>query len=220
MIANGKILILQTLNFGFLLLIIFSLVATDAVVIDSIVESDEHYSAVYYSRTISTGKNLGELSQLVDDLDDMDVKNDQYYEFYHKHILIVNEDLEFIVDIHYIDEVIWERINASSDLIIYNPRRKHFPMYNELAGMEQIEWEWYYLKKSDIILFWFSDGSPNPIVMFEYGKWMFPKNKPIFVGVDPNYERKFDVASLNDFHKNTEPSALMFKKNQRQRGDH
>ena len=74
----------------------------------------------------------------------------------------------------------------------------------------------------NMILFWFSRGSLNPIVLFEYGKWLmnlrpskealdYEKRcdsnrqynpdliiseyfgKPIFVGIDPEYQRKRDV---------------------------
>ena len=109
------------LTFVFPLVIIFSLAVPDFVFIDSLVESDQHYPAVDYRKSISANKNLGELPQLVNDLNKMEIKVDQFYEFYHRDILVVNDNLEFHVAIHYIDNVIWERINANSDLIMYNP---------------------------------------------------------------------------------------------------
>lgn len=84
------------------------------------------------------------------------------------------------------------------DIIIYNPRRKNFPIHDPEAAYHQIKWEFEFLDHAAMILFWFSRGSLNPIVLFEYGKWLMntrdPKGyKPIFVGIDPEYERKQDV---------------------------
>ena len=80
-----------------------------------------------------------------------------------------------------------------ADLIVYNPRRKNFPMDDKNAAEEQIRWEHEHIKKASIILFWFSRGSYNPIVMFEYGKELGRGNKGLLVGVDPEYVRADDV---------------------------
>lgn len=85
------------------------------------------------------------------------------------------------------------------DIVIYNPRREDFPIGDPNAAYEQIKWEFETLDKVDMILFWFSKGSLNPIVLFEYGKWLMNTRngevnyKPLFVGIDPEYERKQDV---------------------------
>ncbi|MFW6242977.1 MAG: nucleoside 2-deoxyribosyltransferase domain-containing protein [bacterium] len=80
------------------------------------------------------------------------------------------------------------------NLTIYNPRRENFPIHDPKAAEEQITWEYLKLKESDIISFWFSSGSLNPIVLYELGKWGTSEtNKKIVVGVDPDYERKQDV---------------------------
>lgn len=84
------------------------------------------------------------------------------------------------------------------DIVIFNPRRKDFPIGDPDATFEQIKWEFEFLNRADMILFWFSRGSLNPIVLFEYGKWLMNTRnklnyKPIFVGIDPKYERKQDV---------------------------
>lgn len=85
------------------------------------------------------------------------------------------------------------------NLTIYNPRRDNFPIHIPSAAEEQITWEFNKLKEADIISFWFSRGSLNPIVLYELGKWGFGNNKKIFnkkrilVGIDPEYERKQDV---------------------------
>ena len=83
-------------------------------------------------------------------------------------------------------------------IVIYNPRREDFPIDDPTAAKAQIEWEFEFLDHADLILFWFSKGSLNPIVLFEYGKWLMnlrndENYKPIFVGIDPEYKRKQDV---------------------------
>lgn len=80
-----------------------------------------------------------------------------------------------------------------SNMVILNPRRQNFPIHDPNASYEQIKWEWDKFRKAKLILFWFSRGSLNPIVLFEYGKWMTSKSKTIFVGIDPKYERKRDI---------------------------
>lgn len=94
---------------------------------------------------------------------------------------------------------------------IFNPRRKHFPIDNPNAKLEQIRWEYLmgYRLSLDAILFWFSIGSNNPIVLFELGCNLnrklappttpailcqcYAKKIPIFIGIHPKYERRADV---------------------------
>ena len=77
------------------------------------------------------------------------------------------------------------------DLTIYNPRRKVYPT-EENPLREQIEWEYERLRSADIVSFWFSGGSLNPITLFELGSALERGQCPI-VGVDLEYERYFDV---------------------------
>jgi hypothetical protein len=84
------------------------------------------------------------------------------------------------------------------DVVIYNPRRKNFPIGDKNEAYKQIHWEFTELDRADLILFWFSRGSLNPIVLFEYGKWLMNTRnnmgyKPLFIGIDPEYERRQDV---------------------------
>jgi len=79
------------------------------------------------------------------------------------------------------------------DLTIYNPRRKDFPIDDPNASEEQITWEYNHLRDSDIIIYWFSRGSINPIVLYELGKWGTASDKPIFIGIDKDYTRSIDV---------------------------
>ena len=79
------------------------------------------------------------------------------------------------------------------NLTIYNPRRKNFPIGDLNAAEQQITWEFNHLRDADIVTFWFSSGSLNPIVLYELGMWGNSCDRPIIVGIDPDYERKHDV---------------------------
>lgn len=71
------------------------------------------------------------------------------------------------------------------NIIIFNPR------CNEVPDEEfQTKWEHNRLKESDIISFWFSIGSLNPITLFEYGSYFKSRRKKIIVGCHPEYLRK------------------------------
>lgn len=76
---------------------------------------------------------------------------------------------------------------------LYNPRRVSYDHLNPALATEQIEWEYAALDRADAILFWFADGgSPQPITLFELGSWA-RTDKPLFVGVHPDYVRHVDV---------------------------
>ena len=81
------------------------------------------------------------------------------------------------------------KLNESKkiNLVILNPRCEEMPDHNT-----QVKWEFKKLKKSDIISFWFSEGSVNPITLFEYGSH-FKSKKKIVVGCHPNYEKRNSV---------------------------
>lgn len=80
-----------------------------------------------------------------------------------------------------------------TDAIVYNPRRKDFPIGDPSASEMQIAWEYDKLKNADVIAFWFSRGSLNPIVLYELGMWGNSRETDIVIGVDPEYERIQDV---------------------------
>jgi len=79
------------------------------------------------------------------------------------------------------------------NLTIYNPRRKNFPIKDPFAAEQQITWEFNHLRDASMVLFWFSRGSLNPIVLYELGMWGNSVDRPTIVGIDPEYERKYDV---------------------------
>lgn len=79
-----------------------------------------------------------------------------------------------------------------TELVVLNPRRANFPIGDPSAALEQIGWEHDHLRRADLILFWFSPETLCPIVLYELGAWSMT-DKPIFVGVDPDYQRRQDV---------------------------
>jgi len=81
--------------------------------------------------------------------------------------------------------------DGKSDLLLINPRRENFPIHDPTASTTQIAWEYHWLSESDAVVFWFSRGSDNPIVLFEYGNFGFSKLS--FVGIDLEYSRRRDV---------------------------
>lgn len=78
------------------------------------------------------------------------------------------------------------------DAIIFNPRRKNFPIDDPNASEEQITWEHKMMRKASAICFWFPCETLCPIVLYELGAWSMT-DKPLFVGVHPKYERMRDV---------------------------
>ena len=45
--------------------------------------------------------------------------------------------------------------NEDDNLIIFNPRRKNFPINDPTASFEQIKWEFNYLEQCDIFSMYF-----------------------------------------------------------------
>ena len=78
------------------------------------------------------------------------------------------------------------------DITVFNPRRKNFPILIAEESEKQIKWEYIRLRKADIIIFWFSAATLNPISLFEYGSAL-ERNQKLIVGVHPDYKRKTDV---------------------------
>ncbi len=77
-------------------------------------------------------------------------------------------------------------------ITLLNPRQKSFPIEDSTAALEQIKWEYRHLRKASAISFWFPHETLCPIVLYELGAWSMT-DKPIFVGVHPDYQRKLDV---------------------------
>ena len=81
---------------------------------------------------------------------------------------------------------------AERPLTIFNPRRANFPIHNPSAAEAQIRWEHRYLRKASAILFWFPKETLCPITLYELGAWSMT-DKPLAVGVHPEYARRIDV---------------------------
>ncbi len=90
----------------------------------------------------------------------------------------------------------WQRemieLLQSTPWVLLNPRRANFPIDQPNASRKQIEWEYKHLRLAQAILFWFPCESICPIVLYELGAWSMTE-KPLFVGVHPDYKRRQDV---------------------------
>jgi len=85
------------------------------------------------------------------------------------------------------------RLNTRLDgWTLYNPRRPLFPIHDPAAARAQIEWEFTWLRRAEMILFWFPCETLCPIVLYELGAWSMTA-KPIFVGCHSEYRRAQDV---------------------------
>ncbi len=76
--------------------------------------------------------------------------------------------------------------------LVINPRRSDFDLTNSNMTEEQILWEHRHLRLASAIAFWFPPETLCPITLYELGTWSMT-NKPLFIGVDPNYARRLDV---------------------------
>lgn len=90
------------------------------------------------------------------------------------------------------DEVISQVLDIEG-ITVYNPRRKIYPAEDLQAVEQQIGWEYKHLQEADVLVFWFSRGSLNPITLYELGRWAHSSKKPLIMGIDPEYLRKQDV---------------------------
>lgn len=79
-----------------------------------------------------------------------------------------------------------------TDWLVLNPRREDFDLSDPNMAEAQIEWEYRHLALSDAIAFWFPPQTLCPITLYELGKWSMTR-KPLLIGVDPAYARRFDV---------------------------
>lgn len=83
-------------------------------------------------------------------------------------------------------------------LTIFNPRRRGDLAKDTDVAKQQIIWEHIHLYESTLILFWFPKETVCPITLFELGKYAYMHKKMnvnpnIFVGIHPEYTRKFDL---------------------------
>lgn len=83
-------------------------------------------------------------------------------------------------------------LKDTDNLTLLNPRRVNFDVTNPNMSSEQIEWEFRHLHIADAALFWFPSATLCPITLYELGSWS-ALTKPLFIGTDPKYGRRFDV---------------------------
>lgn len=84
------------------------------------------------------------------------------------------------------------KIFSASAITVLNPRRINFPINDPSAAESQIKWEYDHLRKASAILFWFPCETLCPITLYELGAWSMSE-KPIFVGIHPDYQRRQDI---------------------------
>jgi hypothetical protein len=88
------------------------------------------------------------------------------------------------------------------EVVVFNPRRQHFPIDDDLAHEHQVQWEHRYLHdethRVDTVLFWFPASSTpavqQPIALFELGR-LIERGTPIAVGASKHYLRRRDVVA-------------------------
>lgn len=80
----------------------------------------------------------------------------------------------------------------NEDVVLFNPRRKKFPINDSSASKKQIVWEFNHLRKADAISFWFPKEKLCAITLYELGSCA-RMDKPLFVGVHPKYKRRKDI---------------------------
>lgn len=80
---------------------------------------------------------------------------------------------------------------------IFNPRRAEFNVEDKMIELEQITWEYNYLRACSILLFYFSHETLAPITLFEYGggleRLKTVSYLKIYCAIHPDYKRKNDV---------------------------
>ena len=79
-----------------------------------------------------------------------------------------------------------------TDWLVLNPRREDFDSSDAGMAQAQIVWEYRHLRLAGAIAFWFPPQTLCPITLYELGAWSMT-DKPLFVGVDPQYKRRADV---------------------------
>lgn len=88
------------------------------------------------------------------------------------------------------------------NIVVFNPRRKNFPINKPSASYEQIKWEYDQLSKMDIFSIYFCNSdSDQPICMYELGRYIcqmqtrFPKDweNRIIISIESGYKRTQDV---------------------------
>lgn len=86
-----------------------------------------------------------------------------------------------------------DELNDHQNITLLNPRRDNFPIDDPNASIEQITWEFEGMKKSGIIVFWFSKENSNPMSLYQLGMHGNSGDKIIVIGCDPEYSKISDI---------------------------
>lgn len=85
-------------------------------------------------------------------------------------------------------------LDDGSDIVVANPRRDRLLDHEGEDAAYQIRWEYEFLRRARMILFWFPKESVCPITLFELGKEI-GRGSCLLVGAHPEYVRRFDVVT-------------------------
>lgn len=80
---------------------------------------------------------------------------------------------------------------VDTGLVVANPRRDEIISAIGETARQQIIWEFENLKSAKVVLFWFPNAE-TIITFLELGKEL-ARESNIVVGVDPDYNRRFDI---------------------------
>lgn len=92
------------------------------------------------------------------------------------------------------------RLLGDQDIVVDNPRRNRLLASAGAEAACQIRWEYEFLKRARVVLFWFPKESLCSIALFELGKEI-GRNSCVFVGAHPDYARRFDIVTRVDCYK-------------------
>lgn len=73
------------------------------------------------------------------------------------------------------------RLLGNQDIVVASPRRNRLLTSEGAEAACQIRWEYEFLKRARVVLFWFPKESLCPIALFELGKEL-GRNSCVFVG--------------------------------------
>ena len=82
---------------------------------------------------------------------------------------------------------------ADLNITLLNPRRENFDIHDPFQKEDQVAWEFNSIEAANSVSLWFCKETLNPIVLLELGRMLEKKDKPLFVGADPDYQRIEDV---------------------------
>jgi hypothetical protein len=95
---------------------------------------------------------------------------------------------------HWQDDAIARLAEAGVPMTAFNPRREDYPHDDPAAEAEQVSWEFRALRASQVVLFWFTDATDQPIALFELGGQL-ARPVRLAVGAAPGYRRRVNLVT-------------------------